>query len=1115
MVNDDVTSTTCLCIPKPITNVMETDKCFRYQNKTSSIHRKDEGDVILDQDQALAERNEYMGSQVETIMDTDELPNDLSSLKSEHTNPRKFNDSSPLVTRERSRVSIDVTSKGATPGASSLVSPTDMQTDTVIETIRGDPASTLRVLKAKNADRPLIAHLNINFLESKFEPLKSMIKDNIDILLLSETKLDETYPSGQFEIDGYKSIRLDRNCHGGGIMFFVRDDLPCKELKLHNLPKDIEGIFIEITIRKMKYLIMGAYNPHKDKISYFLKHVSKELDKLLPLYENIILLGDLNSTMSEKHMKDFCELYNLDNLIKGPTCFKNAKNPSSIDVMLTNKKSSFQNSMTLETGLSDFHHMTITVLKRYFKKKDPIIINYRDYKSFDGNNFRRDLKKQLEQIKIIEIENFTKIFMGVLNNYAPMKKKVVRGNNAPFMNKTLSKEFMHRSKLKNKFHKKPTKSNEVAYKKQRNFCVSLLRREKKKHYNNLDMKIFEDNRRFWKNIKPLFSDKSNIKSNITLIEDGIVTSDKKAVAEKLNNYFVGAVENLEIEHFICDDDCTMTENVDDNIENIIKKYKTHPSILKIKENVQVETKFEFRDTTEDDIFEKIRTLDPKKANIENDIPAEVLLGSNDIVCSYLANIYNSSKNSENYPDALKAADVTPIHKAKEKISKKNYRPVSLLPILSKVYERNMYEPIFSYFEKFMSSYLFGYRKGHSTEQCLLVMLEMWKEALDTKKVAGSILTDLSKAFDCLSHDLLIAKLEAYGFGKSALKFIYDYLKERKQRTKVNGAYSSWKYLNYGVPQGSILGPLLFNIFINDIFYFLDKVKIANYADDNSTYAVEENILNLLKTLEAETSTVLNWFKINEMKSNQDKCHLFVPDTNNKYYSSKSFIYLDNEFLESEDSVKLLGVDIDNKLDFTKHVTTMLKKGNQKLHALMRISKYLSEDKLRLVMKTFIESQFNYCPLIWMCHSRSLNTKINKLHERALRVVYKDDNLTFEQLLEKDNSVTVHHRNLRKLAVEMYKVKNNLSPIPVQNIFKQQENTQNLRGGKDWVIPKVCTVNNGIETIRYRGPKTWELLPQEIKDSKTLTDFVEKIKDWRPTGCTCRLCKVYIFNLGYL
>ena len=291
--------------------------------------------------------------------------------------------------------------------------------------------------------------------------------------------------------------------------------------------------------------------------------------------------------------------------------------------------------------------------------------------------------------------------------------------------------------------------------------------------------------------------------------------------------------------------------------------------------------------------------------------------------------------------------------------------------------------------------------------------------------------------------------------------------------------------------------------------------MANYADDNSTYVVENDILSLLKTLKEETSTVLNWFKINEMKSNNDKCHLIVPNTNNKYYTNKSFIYLDNEFLESENSVRLLGVDIDHNLDFSKHVEALLKKGNQKLHALMRISKYLTQDKLRLIMKTFIESQFNYCPLIWMCHSRSLNTKINKLHERALRVVYKDDNLTFEQLLEKDNSVTIHDRNLRKLAIEMYKVKNNLSPIPVQEIFKPEDNTQNLRSGKDWDMPKVRTVNKGLETIRYRGPKTWDLLPNKLKESKTLAKFAEEIKNWKPTGCTCRLCQIYIFNLGFL
>ena len=154
------------------------------------------------------------------------------------------------------------------------------------------------------------------------------------------------------------------------------------------------------------------------------------------------------------------------------------------------------------------------------------------------------------------------------------------------------------------------------------------------------------------------------------------------------------------------------------------------------------------------------------------------------------------------------------------------------------------------------------------------MIEMWMKALDEKHVAGAILTDLTKAFDCLSHDLLIEKFDAYGFKKSGLKLIYDYLKNRMQRAKVNGSYSSWRKLLSGIPQGSILGPLLFNIFINDMFFFLDKIKIAKFADDNTIYTVENDIMELLKTLEAKTFSVLNWFRLNEMKPNQGKCHFF-------------------------------------------------------------------------------------------------------------------------------------------------------------------------------------------------------------------------------------------------
>ena len=150
------------------------------------------------------------------------------------------------------------------------------------------------------------------------------------------------------------------------------------------------------------------------------------------------------------------------------------------------------------------------------------------------------------------------------------------------------------------------------------------------------------------------------------------------------------------------------------------------------------------------------------------------------------------------------------------------------------------------------------------------MLETWKKAIDEKKYAGAILTDLSNAFDCF-HNLLSAKLNAYGFDKSSLTFIGSYLKERKQRKKVGNSYSTWNELKYGVPQGSILGPLLFNIFLNDIFYFIENSKIANYADDNTAYATNDTLEGLLKTLEGETCILFKWLKDNEMKSNEDKC----------------------------------------------------------------------------------------------------------------------------------------------------------------------------------------------------------------------------------------------------
>ena len=181
------------------------------------------------------------------------------------------------------------------------------------------------------------------------------------------------------------------------------------------------------------------------------------------------------------------------------------------------------------------------------------------------------------------------------------------------------------------------------------------------------------------------------------------------------------------------------------------------------------------------------------------------------------------------------------------------------------------------------------------------------------------------------------------------------------------------------------------------------------------------------------------------------------------HEDENCVKLGKENIVGISSVDLLGIKIDKNLNFNEHVYKLTKKGNQKLHALARISKYLCKDKLKVIMKTFINSHFNYCSLTWMFHNRTLNNKINRLHERALRLAYDNDSSSFQELLNLDNSMTVHHRNIHRLATEMYKIKNNLSPIPVQDIFKEHVNTHDLRNNRSWELPKVRTIHYGTDS----------------------------------------------------
>ena len=204
--------------------------------------------------------------------------------------------------------------------------------------------------------------------------------------------------------------------------------------------------------------------------------------------------------------------------------------------------------------------------------------------------------------------------------------------------------------------------------------------------------------------------------------------------------------------------------------------------------------------------------------------------------------------------------------------------------------------------------------------------------------------------------------------------------------------------------------------INDLFLFCER-NITNYADDTTPYAFNNDVNLMIEQLENDLGILSEWFKNNYMKLNSDKCKLL---TNNEKDSVS--IKIGNDITSNTTQVKLLGITLDKSFTFNKHVTILCKKANQKLHALARISKYMSTQQLRLIMKAFISSQFGYCPLIWMFHNRKLNSRINRIQERSLRFVYNYHKSTFSELLKKDNSVTVHNKNIQVLATEIYKIK---------------------------------------------------------------------------------------------
>ena len=881
-----------------------------------------------------------------------------------------------------------------------------------------------------------------------------------------------------------------------------------------------EVICSELTISKKKWLIFTVYRPPVfSNITEFFSELEQSVDLASAKYDNVIIMGDINidfqicTDAGYNKLKQFCDIYNLSNLIKANTCFMNG-HQSSIDIILTNRPNLFQHTAIFETGLSDYHKMISTSLKTHLVRLKPKIITYRCYKNFNHNDFLTDVQNANFICNTENAdENYNELsnkFRRIVDKHAPIKRKTLRGNHAPFMNRELRKAIYNRSRLKNKLNKNPTTENKENYKKQRNVCVSLRNKAKTSYFKTVTKNGIINNKNFWNIVKPFITNKSGlVNTDVTIVQNNIVITDDNKLTELFNHHYVNIVEESSGIKPACLTDIEHKTDFD-IISEILLRYKDHPSITEIKKNKMNDEIFSFHEVEQNEIKDIFHELVSKKSTGEDQIPPKLVKLSGKYLIKPVTEAINSSIRSSVFPQNAKRAAVIPLDKGGiDKTTLSNYRPVSILNIFSKIYEKIMKKQLTIFLDKHLSIFVSAYRKLYGTQHVLMRLLEEWRNKLDNDYVVGAVLMDLSKAFDSIPHDLLIAKLAAYGLDKTSLLYILSYLKDRKQATRINDIYSLYLLIISGVPQGSIIGPILFNLFMNDLFYFIKNANIHNYADDNTLTSFSNSIQNLINILESESNIAISWLRNNKMIANPDKFHSIII-TKNRKDTANIDMRVGDQVIKTEQWVKLLGIKIDNKLNFDLHINDLCRAASGQLNALFRLNHFLDFNAKKVLIQSFIYANFNYCPLIWHFSSSKSLLKIESIQKRALRFLYNDRESNYTALLVKAGKTTMNIHRLKVLCTEIYKSINSLSPPYIKDIFQPNITNRPVRNKQqnNLKTPRPNQTTFGTNSLTSLGSKIWNSLPGHIKSSDNLVSFKKVIKNWDGEKCICNGCNKF-------
>ena len=939
-----------------------------------------------------------------------------------------------------------------------------------------------QICKRKNN---VIALLNIRSLYPKIDQLKYFLKQHpLDFLCINETWLNDTIGNADIKIDGYNIVRRDRKIktsstesnkppkksYGGGVLIYVKDNYSYK-VRNDLVTDDIECLWIEVKIPGSNpFLINTCYRPPSANKEYNTS-ITSSIERACLEDKEMHILGDFNIDYNANKVsliKDLETIHDLSQLVNFDTRITQTTS-TCIDLILSSNPKRHIRTEPFKINLSD-HYMVFTVIDTKFKQKmlNHKYATFRAYKNFNENAFINEVQNSFDNVDFsnddvyVAWDKWKSKFLNLCDKHAPLRKMRVRKKHLPWVDrevleKIYERDFTHKKAVSNK-----NEEDWSQYKKIRNEVTNLIKLKKKEYFTS-KLKSAKNSKEMWNTIKEIIPDKKNNNS-----------IPPEMNADSFNEYFSQIGLSLAKQH-----------------ANIDIKWK-NPDIL---------YKFKFKLVSCDRIQKKLKQL-PSTSNLDIlGLDTKLLHIAADYLCESLTVIINLSLASGLVPDDWKLARVTPVYKGEGDIlNESNYRPISVIGHIVKLTESEVKDQLVNYLEEhhLLTVDQSAYLKNHSTTTCLHKVIGEWQELIDDGEMIGACFLDISKCFDSIDHKILGTKLQKYGIKDNELNWFDNYLSGRTQKVICNNQLSKTCKMSIGVPQGSILGPILFLLFINDLTQFSGLSHCNLFADDALFYVHGRDIESINSKLQNSIESIADWYKRNKLSLNVKKSNVMIIHRKKNVQDTIDVTINQNKLMQI-DHVKYLGLHIDSKLQWQHHVNNMCKVLNNKLAMFKRTAMFVDKQTMIQIYKSFIMPSFDYADTVWHGCSKFLEHKLQTLQNRAARIIEQNFDFIHTRGIDLLNKLTlqttVERRNFRTCAL-MFKCIHGKVPTylsdqiimacDVHAYGTRQANSMNV------YIQHVKT-DCLRKSLFHTGGRLWNELPDVVKESENIDSFKRNYK----------------------